>query len=149
MLARELERAGHGARLVDLGEGVVLFDAPLFEDARSDRWSEDALLSLLEVLAAANDAERPPPLYASGVRYRAEDQKRERWRVGTVVLSEDMEADCEDLAAMRVSELRRSGERAGFDLLRQEPRIGELLYHIRVRRGDGRIEDPSRVLGMR
>lgn len=90
---------------------------------------------------------RTPPLYQSGVRY--EREPFERWRSIPVCLEESA-GDCEDLSCWRASELVLRGERA-FPTWRKrwsQKRQG-WLYHIVVRRGDGRIEDPSRLLGMR
>lgn len=86
-----------------------------------------------------------PPLYSSGVRYRPE-RGRNHWATPSEVMARRV-GDCEDLAAWRIAELRRSGEdpRATF-VIRSSGRPG--LWHIVVRRGDGSLEDPSAVLGM-
>lgn len=53
--------------------------------------------------------------------------------------------DCEDLAGARAAELRvRRGEPARAIAYRSGPR----KFHAVVRRADGTIEDPSRILGM-
>jgi hypothetical protein len=62
-------------------------------------------------------------------------------------------SNCEDLACWRVAELRvRFGEAAQPYVTSQmlnSPEHGLFtLYHIRVRRADGTIEDPSKILGM-
>lgn len=85
-----------------------------------------------------------PPLYESGVRYRAEP--REVWRHVGHVLAEGW-GDCEDLAAWRAAELRVSGEDP--DAAVGTYRSGARRYHAIVVRGDGSIEDPSRKLGMK
>lgn len=119
------------------------------------------LTSALETLAAAGAAELArypeiPMLYESGCRYRREDRDRsgarlEDWR-SPLAVCEAGAGDCEDLAAYRVAELReRLGEPgAHFDVLSQEPREGRnhWLFHIRLRRANGRLEDPSKHLGM-
>lgn len=89
-----------------------------------------------------------PPLYQSGVRYQEEPPGVERWApVGKVL--ELRYGDCEDLACWRCAELQeRDGERATPLVERSWlPAVG-WLYHVVVRRADGRIEDPSRLLGM-
>jgi hypothetical protein len=98
-------------------------------------------------------AENPdtPLLYESGVRYRPEDG-REEWDAIPWVLenwrTKRQGSDCEDLAAWRAAELRVRGENASCTWVAyREP--GKLVYHIRVRRGDGSLEDPSVLLGMR
>lgn len=123
-----------------------------------------------------SDAVIIPPLYLSGVRYREEPPGHEDWIDAPGVLQQG-HADCEDLAAWRAAELRVAGrmdptgrlaalgycdvepvikwqwiprellERQGYpkDKL---PRDGVWLVHCVVRWPDGRIEDPSKILGM-
>jgi transglutaminase-like putative cysteine protease len=94
-------------------------------------------------LRAFARAGRPlPPLYAAGVRYMRSDP-REHWQTPVETLSRGG-GDCEDLAMWRAAELRVSGEPARVVWRRTGPRV----LHAVVRRGDGRIEDPSRALGM-
>ena len=92
-----------------------------------------------------------PPLYRSGVVYlrdadlgTQDTPATELWvtipdcrRLGG--------ADCKVLAAWRIAELREGGDTAARCLL---SRNGH-LWHVRVRRGDGSIEDPSARLGMK
>lgn len=93
------------------------------------------------------------PLYRSGVRYMNEpsgkhpDFKHEEFATIPIVLSRGW-GDCDDLAPWRVAELREHGERAKIRI--QWKKTGKRkLFHIVVRRGDGSIEDPSRILGMK
>ncbi len=91
-----------------------------------------------------------PELYKSGVRYREEDG-REEWLEIPHVLDRWRRkregSDCEDLCAWRAAELQIRGERARCTWAAyREP--DSLTYHIRVRRGDGSLEDPSEILGM-
>lgn len=81
-----------------------------------------------------------PALYDSGVVYRRE-RGTERWQPATDLLR-NMQGDCEDLAAYRAAELRMEGEPATVAIVRT--RRGS--FHAVVRRGDGSIEDPSRIL---
>jgi hypothetical protein len=83
---------------------------------------------------------RPPRLYSSGVVYRREPPGRERWQnvAQTYQLGE---GDCEDLAAIRTAELQEDGEDARVEVVKTGPR----RYHVRVRRSDGAVEDPSRI----
>lgn len=80
-----------------------------------------------------------PPLYDSGVRYRREptSARFENWWTIPDVLRAGY-GDCEDLACWRAAE-------CGGRAFAVEVPTG---YHILVRRPDGRIEDPSRRLGM-
>ena len=61
--------------------------------------------------------------------------------------------DCEDLACWRVAELRMAGERNATHAISVDDlpdRSGRIVttFHIFILRGDGRSEDPSRLLGM-
>jgi hypothetical protein len=111
------------------------------------------LESLVEALVAANVAfleafPRTPLLYESGVRYVEEPRGRDDWQDIPETLSRDKTGDCEDLAAWRIAELRVRGEPAR-PAIRAGMLRGVLTYHVRVRRADGTVEDPSRKLGMR
>lgn len=84
-----------------------------------------------------------PSLYKSGVRYQREPE--EVWKHAVDTLADGW-GDCEDLAAWRAAELRVSGEdpKAAVITYKSRPRT----WHAVVLRGDRRIEDPSRRLGM-
>lgn len=85
------------------------------------------------------------PLYESGVRYRRERRRigqPEKWQTIREVFR-SKEGDCEDLAAIRVAELRREGIRAVPWFRRKRS-----LWHVLVRYPNGDFEDPSRILGM-
>lgn len=86
-----------------------------------------------------------PPLYQAGVRYKRE--RGTHWAMPDEVIARGG-GDCEDLAAWRIAELRHTGQDpdATF-VIRSSGRPH--LWHIAVRRGDGSLEDPSAVLGMR
>lgn len=88
------------------------------------------------------------PLYKSGIRYQQEppDGKPEEFAAIPVVLSRGW-ADCDDLAPWRVAELQEAGEQATIRITWRR-NGGRRLYHVVVRRGDGRIGDPSKLLGM-
>lgn len=85
-----------------------------------------------------------PPLYESGVRYRRA-LREDAWRTPRQVI-ELGGGHCPDLACWRVAELRVSGEDPNATVMVR--RGGQSMGHVVVRRGDGRQEDPSRVLGM-
>jgi hypothetical protein len=104
---------------------------------------------LTEALARWNQAMlgpwNLPPLYESGVKYKAETQQtlcdaKEIYRRG--------QADCGPLGAWRVAELRRAGEHATLRIYWRKIQNGSRLFHCQVRRANGLIEDPSRLLGM-
>ncbi len=130
----------------------VSFRLQLFGSEAERASSERILRVLLRALAAA-DVEylrahpNTPALYESGVRYRAERVPREFWK-GVAETLQDRHGDCEDLACWRCAELVVR-ERIAAEPVFRYRRVGRLsVYHILVRYPDGRIEDPSVVLGM-
>ena len=90
-----------------------------------------------------------PSLYSSGVRYRLEPPGVEDFTDLQTLLERGW-GDCSQLAAWRVAELRHRGESgAGIRLTWRRNRLtGQRMFHVLVRRADGRIEDPSVRLGM-
>ena len=88
---------------------------------------------------------RIPGLYVVRPRYRV--PKRETWKdIGAVL--RDKSGDCKDLTAWRLAELWRMGVNARAESIVE--RIGpRLQFHTYIRYADGRVEDPSRELGMR
>jgi hypothetical protein len=90
-----------------------------------------------------------PPIYESGVRFRKEPQGKETFRDASVVLNRG-HGDCAHLAPWRCAELRAKGEDARLRVKWSCPAWKrKRLFHVQVRRESGRIEDPSRRLGMR
>jgi hypothetical protein len=83
-------------------------------------------------------------LYSSGVVYRREPLGREIWQSAWQTLMRG-HGDCEDLVAWRVAELWVAGETGAMPKC-YAPRPG--LIHCVVRRASGKIEDPSKKLGM-
>lgn len=84
-----------------------------------------------------------PGMYEMGIRYQREPKGREWWEnaVDIVGVVADRSGDCEDLAALRAAELR---------LYEDEPATVKVVrtrraFHAVVLRGDGSIEDPSRI----
>lgn len=91
---------------------------------------------------------RPTSLYDSGVRYAREPSGAERWASVPLVLARGA-GDCEDLACWRAAELRLRGDAAARVVsTAQQLSATRRLFHVLVRHGDGRLEDPSRRLGM-
>lgn len=85
--------------------------------------------------------EPPPRLYHSAVRYRRPGKLR--WHT-IADLYDLLYGDCKDLAAARCAELRfYEGEHAEPIVRRTRRRR---RFHALVRREDGTIEDPSRIL---
>lgn len=92
-----------------------------------------------------------PPIYSAGVRYQREPLCRtdgemhicEEWLTAHEAYRRGV-ADCDDLGPWLAATLRLAGD-AGA---RAIPRRSPAGWHIIVRHGDGRIEDPSAKLGM-
>ena len=104
----------------------------------------------VKMLLAAIRSGRPvPPLYQLGVRYKREPARREWWQTVADNVVEKW-ADCEDLAGHLCAQKRVAGILAGIPYPARAVciRTGPRSYHAIVRLPDGRIEDPSRVLGM-
>jgi hypothetical protein len=123
----------------------ALFEPPGLSDFVVEQLLRALFAIDLEWLAANP---RTPWLYQSGVRY--ERERYERWRSIPVCLAE-LAGDCEDLACWRAAEIvLREGDSQARPIWtkRYSPKRNGWLYHIVVRRGDGRLEDPSRLLGM-
>ena len=134
--------------LIDLGRG----SGKWLRRSRTLGW---AIKLLLEASTQVNQLyirSHPglPLLYQSGVRYQNEPrgQGYEEFAPLATVYERGW-GDCDDLAPIRCAELReRFGERATIRVQWKKHPTGK-LFHIVVRRGDGSIEDPSRILGMR
>jgi hypothetical protein len=88
-------------------------------------------------------------LYSLRIRYKREPVPREWWQTIADNLAERV-GDCEDLAAHRAAECRFAGILAGvpYPARAVAIRTGPNTYHAVVRHPSGRIEDPSRALGM-
>jgi len=94
-----------------------------------------------------------PPLYETGIRYKRErrggledfksaDRCLRDWNANS-----KNGCDCDDLAPWRAAELVVSGVDPEARPFVYRPR--ERLMHVIVARGDGTLEDPSAMLGMR
>lgn len=131
----------------------VTFVSGLFGGRKNRELSNANLGVLLSALTEINVLElnaypHIPDLYTSGVRYENEPVGVEDWTDILTTISRGY-GDCEDLACWRAAELRvRHGidARPYFSFRKVGP--GKTLYHIQVAYPDGRIEDPSKALGM-
>jgi hypothetical protein len=130
--------------------------APLFQLRAFDVIDNGAkgrvLELLLEALIAADieylrACHSAPSLYESGVVYEEEPGERDNWQdiPETIGLGS---GDCEDLGCWRIAELRFRAEEHATTLITWRAVGTRTVYHIAVRRADGSIEDPSRLLGM-
>jgi hypothetical protein len=131
--------------------------APHFQlrafDSLTDHAKLAALAHLLEALAAVNvswlrEHGEAPWLYQSGVRYEEEPPGRDEWQDIPETIRR-REGDCEDLACWRLAELRVRSLEDARPFVKRAIDGPRTIYHVAVRRSDGRIEDPSRILGMR
>lgn len=92
---------------------------------------------------------KTPLIYRSGVRYMEEPPGQEDWQDVPTCLRMGI-ADCEDVSCWRAAELNERFGIAARPFFRESRRPdGGYLYHVVVRYPDGRIEDPSKILGMR
>lgn len=86
-----------------------------------------------------------PPLYSGRIHYQREPDGEEVWQTA-LQTAKSGHGDCEDLCIYLCGQLWATGE----DPLAR-PKVIVVtpsLRHVVVRRGDGRIEDPSKRLGM-
>lgn len=85
-----------------------------------------------------------PPLYAAGIKYKL--PKHRVWRYPHEIMRDGW-GDCEGLSCWRTAELHVTG--ADPDARVLVYRTGPRRWHAVVGRGDGWIDDPSIVCGMR
>ena len=91
-----------------------------------------------------------PHLYDAGARYIREPQGGGYWMDYGEILRRGG-ADCEDLATALVAWYQETGQEpyASIQVLEYPDQTTDMIHwHVVVRRRDGTIEDPSRVLGM-
>lgn len=88
-----------------------------------------------------------PALYRSAIRYEPEQHqgKFEDWQSPIVTFERGL-GDCDDLVIYRLAELLAKGENASVQVMSLRSASG-VRMHVRVRRGDGSVEDPSILLG--
>lgn len=128
---------------------VGLFNGPE-DQTNSHRAMHHMLRALFEIdkdFLIANPS--TPNIYESGVVYREEPPGYDDWAdIPTVLLQRW--GDCEDLACWRAAELfvRHHIDVKPTFVWKMMPDGGQ-IYHIQVLYPDGKIEDPSRILGMR
>ena len=96
---------------------------------------------------------KPPALYQSGVVYQNEPLGPPDELLDIPAILAKKWGDCMHLCCWRVAELRERGEKARIAFVwRRYPASSKnpnlRLFHVIVRRGDGKLEDPSRKLGM-
>ena len=132
----------------------ITFALDLFNGPKERELSRKVLGIMLRCLldidvAYLQSHPEAPLLYKSGVRYMEEPPGQEDWQDIPTTLRMGL-ADCEDVACWRAAELQvRFGILAEPVFIEQKRDDGSCLYHVLVRYPDGRIEDPSKILGMK
>lgn len=104
----------------------------------------NALVSI-NILLLRQYRNRIPALYDSNVIYRPEHGS-EYWKDILRIIG-DGYGDCEDLACWLCAEYRYAGIQASPYIKWLKLETGT-RYHATVRLPDGRVEDPSKALGM-
>lgn len=135
-----------GARV---GQGGSVFGLNRHQSEKALLWILESMVTIArdELRNSRLKGRKLPPLYRAGVRYLREDGT-ENWK-DPVTVFQDGFGDCEDLAIWRVAELRNNHKAAKpYIRYRTDPKTGMYIYHVMVMRADGRLEDPSRILGM-
>lgn len=128
----------------------ILIFTGIFEKPADLQRSERATRRLLDFLVQMNLDHLKlypdtPRIYSSGIRY----DRDIHWKDIYACLATGG-GDCKSVAAWRVAELIHSGEdpKAVCHLKGGPLPGGGSRYHVTVKRGNGRIEDPSKILGM-
>lgn len=129
----------------------ISIDANIFKDEQNRKYSQKAVLYLLEALVNINRLwikmnPSTPGLYESGIRYIRE-YETEDWR-DIPTLIKNGGGDCEDLSSYRVAELRERQNIRCRPFIRWRKYNNFYLYHVLVQHPNGRMEDPSAKLGM-
>lgn len=130
----------------------VVVDAGLLEGGMTAKEAAPVIGRILHGIVIANVAylRRNPHIphpYKAGIRYQREPRGQEHWK-GIAQTLRDGHGDCEDLASYLAAWYRARGQKAQIHIVWKRSRRGGRLFHIQVRGPSGRIEDPSRVLGM-
>jgi len=132
----------------------VTFVLSMFGPAGDREVADEALGCMLRALTSV-DADylhahpEVPLLYQSGVRYQEEPPGQEDWQ-DVAACTRLGNGDCEDLACWRAAELVvRCHVGAAPTFISRDRANGGRLFHIQDKYPDGRVEDPSRRLGMR
>jgi hypothetical protein len=121
--------------------------------ARFAQFVEALIQADVDWLTLGNRWKTVPLLYQSGVRFRREpDGAPNEWPNIPAVLKAGY-AHCIGLASWRIAELRVRLNEPALKRIRvfheERPGVGRVQeFHLQVARGDGTIEDPSRLLGM-
>lgn len=150
--------AGNYRHSVDLGKKRkpyrITFALDLFNGAESREASRLVLGELLRSLVNICRIQirfnpQLPLLYQTAIKYMEEPPGQEDWQDPPTTLAMGF-GDCEDISCWRVAELNERFKIDAVPAFKEQMRPdGSLLYHIVVLYPDGRIEDPSAIMGMR
>jgi len=102
----------------------------------------------ISIRLAARSGKPLPKLYSSSVVYQTEPPGYDSF-VDMYHTLRAGHGDCAHLAAWRVAELQEEGEAASLKVEWRVVPERPKLFHVLVRRGNGTVEDPSRILGMK
>jgi len=131
-----------------------VFQLGVFNGTRDIELTQQIMTVMLDMLTAVDELElraypHLPLLYRSGVKYYREPFGDDPWQDVLTTLSVGY-GDCEDFAAWRAAELRvRYGIAAVCEFHHLITDKMQHKFHIFVRYPDGRLEDPSAILGMK
>lgn len=90
-----------------------------------------------------------PALYQSGAFYKLQPEYWLTIPHAMHAIRVGLGLDCKSLSAWRAAELRiRGGEPGARCIWSAHPTAEKVVYHVRVRRQNGQVEDPSALLGM-
>lgn len=149
LAARSTMRTGRGA---SYNVEMRTLTPKLVQSRRAKERTIEAMANGLALVNVEylNAFPNTPLLYESGLYYCDDDTFRVKdpWNDIPVMLEKGC-GNCTAIVAWRLAELWRMGhDDAEADAIHQTLPNGKTLFHLRIRRGNGSIEDPSKVLGM-
>lgn len=140
----------------EMRTGRITLVMDLFQGERERPLSRRALQTMLDALYRIDVLylrahPETPSIYDPRLRllYMEEPIGQEEWQDLPTCIKMGI-CDCEDLGAARAAELTVKHNILARPIYREHRRPnGSYLYHILTRYPDGRLEDPSEILGMR
>ena len=126
-------------------------------DLKRSKFLAEQAADVLEGLVRANqryiehqarNGVRIPLPYQAGVRYAEEPDNGYEQFDDIPTVQRRGWGDCDDLAAWVCAWRRAHGEACTLRITWRRQRNGRRMFHVVVRRGNGSIEDPSKLLGM-
>lgn len=119
----------------------IVLDIPIDEDG--PRSVKELLDTLIRIWGRRMRRFPLPPLYGSGIVFRPDPKAgvEERWHSPARTFELGC-GDCDQLLLYRGAELVAAGEDASCQCIAQRTAVGTKM-HVRMRRGNGTLEDPS------